>query len=104
MRDMEKVFGNRRISIGRELTKIHEEVIRTTLHEAIAFFEEKTPKGEFVLILEGSVPETEPQISLADAIEEAKQLVEEGERPTDAAKKISAQYGYKKSEIYNGLI
>lgn len=104
LRDMERVLGDRRISIGRELTKIHEEVIRTTLREAIAFYEEKTPKGEFVLVLEGAIPETEPQISLEDAIEEAKQLVAEGERPTEAAKKISAQYGYKKSEIYNGLI
>ena len=104
LRDMERMLGDRRISIGRELTKIHEEVIRTTLREAIAFYEEKTPKGEFVLVLEGAIPETEPQISLEDAIEEAKQLVAEGERPTEAAKKISAQYGYKKSEIYNGLI
>ncbi|MBC8560409.1 16S rRNA (cytidine(1402)-2'-O)-methyltransferase [Fumia xinanensis] len=104
LRDMERVLGDRRISIGRELTKIHEEVIRTTLREAIAFYEEKTPKGEFVLVLEGATPETEPQISLEGAIEEAKQLVAEGERLTEAAKKISAQYGYKKSEIYNGLI
>ena len=104
LKDMERVLGDRQISIGRELTKIHEEVIRTTLREAIAFYEEKTPKGEFVLVLEGATPETEPQISLEDAIEEAKQLVAEGERPTEAAKKISAQYGYKKSEIYNGLI
>ena len=104
LKDMERVLGDRRISIGRELTKIHEEIIRTTLREAIAIYEEKTPKGEFVLILEGAVPEKDPQISLEDAIEEAKQMVAEGERPTEAAKKISAQYGYKKSEIYNGLI
>ncbi len=104
LRDMERVLGNRQISICRELTKIHEEVIRTTLREAITLYESKPPKGEFVLILEGAVPKSEPRISLEDAIKEAKVLVEEGERPTEAAKKISAQYGYKKSEIYNGLI
>ena len=74
------------------------------MKKSIALFEEKNPKGEFVLVLEGAIPETEPQKSLEDAIEEAMQLVAEGERPTEAAKKISAQYGYKKSEIYNGLI
>ena len=79
LKDMERVLGDRRISIGRELTKIHEEVIRTTLREAIAFFEEKTPKGEFVLVLEGATPETEPQISLESAIEEAKMCIRDRE-------------------------
>ncbi len=104
LKDMEKILGNRRLSIARELTKIHEEVIRTTLKDAIAFYEEKTPKGEFVLILEGETIKEAPQISLEDAISEAKELVKSGMRSTDAAKQISSQYGFKKSEIYNGLI
>ena len=53
LRDLKEVFGNRRISIGRELTKIYEEVIRTDLGEALDIFSEKKPRGEFVLIIEG---------------------------------------------------
>lgn len=104
LKDMEKTFGNRRIAIARELTKIHEEVIRTTLKDAIAFYEEKTPKGEFVLIIEGVEAPKQTEISLEDAIKEAKDLVENGERPTDASKKIAAKYNFKKSEIYSGLL
>ncbi len=104
LKDMEKVFGNRRLSIARELTKIHEEVIRTTLKDAVAFYEEKTPKGEFVLIIEGAEAPKQAEISLEDAIKEAKESVENGLRPTDAAKKIAAKYGFKKSEIYSGLL
>ena len=53
LRDLKEVFGSRRISIGRELTKIYEEVIRTDLGEALDIFSEKKPRGEFVLIIEG---------------------------------------------------
>lgn len=53
LRDLKEVFGSRRISIGRELTKIYEEVIRTDLGEALEIFSEKKPRGEFVLIIEG---------------------------------------------------
>lgn len=104
LKDMEKTFGNRKIAIARELTKIHEEVIRTTLKDAIAFYEEKTPKGEFVLIIEGAEAVKKAEVSLEDAIKEAKYLTENGERPTDAAKKIAAKYNFKKSEIYSGLL
>ncbi len=104
LKDMEKTFGNRNIAIARELTKIHEEVIRTTLTDAIAFYEEKTPKGEFVLIIEGAEAPKQAEVSLEDAIKEAKYLTENGERPTDAAKKIAAKYNFKKSEIYSGLL
>lgn len=104
LKDMEKTFGNRRIAIARELTKIHEEVIRTTLKDAISLYEEKTPKGEFVLIIEGAEAPKTAEISLEDAIKEAKDLVENGSRPTDAAKQIAAKYGFKKSEIYSGLL
>ncbi|MEG2597717.1 MAG: 16S rRNA (cytidine(1402)-2'-O)-methyltransferase, partial [Oscillospiraceae bacterium] len=104
LKDMYRIFGNRKISLGRELTKIHEEIIRTDLEQAISLYESKLPKGEFVLILEGAAPIAETKVSLEDAIAEAKDLVDAGEKATDVAKRISAQYGYKKSEIYNGLI
>lgn len=103
--DMRDAFGaDRRISLARELTKIHEEVRRTTLGEAVNYYTENTPKGEFVLIIEGAEPPAPPEITLEDAVDAARQLVEEGLRPTDAAKQISAQTPFRKSEIYTALI
>lgn len=104
LRDMEKVFGtDRKISLCREMTKIHEEAFRTTLGEASAYYEENTPKGEFVLIIEGAKPALPPEMPLSEAVEQAAQLVAEGMRPTDAAKQISAHTRFRKSEIYAAL-
>ena len=57
LRDMNKVFGNREIAIVREITKIHEEVIRTTLDEAVEKYADGSVKGEIVLVIKGAEPE-----------------------------------------------
>lgn len=105
LRDMSAALGSgRKVSLCREMTKIHEEVFRTTLGEAAEYYAVNTPKGEFVLIIEGAKPTLEPEMSLEDALEEAKQLVEQGLRPTDAAKQVSSHSPFKKSEIYAALV
>lgn len=105
LRDMAAMFGeDRMISLCREMTKIHEEVFRTTLGGAIAYYKENTPKGEFVLILEGAKPAAPPEMTLEDALDEARTLIREGLRPTDAAKQVSAHSQFKKSEIYSALM
>ncbi len=102
--DMKAVFGNRTISIAREITKIHEEVKRTTLDEAIAFYEENNPKGEFVLIVEGAKPQKpQDEISFEQAVEMAKELAEDM-GSSAAAKEISKTTGYKKGDIYKALL
>ena len=102
---MAAVFGEgRRVSLCREMTKIHEEVFRTTLGEAAAYYAENTPKGEFVLIIEGAKPALPPEMPLEEAVEEAARLVAEGMRPTDAAKQVSAHTRFRKSEIYAALM
>ena len=64
LKDMASTFGaDRKISLCREMTKIHEQVFRTTLEEAIQYYSENTPKGEFVLILEGAQKPVEPEIT-----------------------------------------
>ena len=102
--DMLNCFGDRNVSLCRELTKMHEQVIKTTLSEAVKMYEEVNPKGEFVLVIEGAtaIDETE-SVTLEKAVEMAKALIEEGRRPTDACKEIASITGYKKSEIYNLL-
>ena len=105
LKDMASTFGaDRKISLCREMTKIHEQVFRTTLEKAIQYYSENTPKGEFVLILEGAQKPVEPEITFEQAVEEAAQLVESGVRVADAAKQVSAHTPFKKSEIYSALI
>ncbi len=103
--DLRRALGNRRISLARELTKIHEEVLRTDLDGAVSYFADKAPKGEFVLIVEGAPEQAEEQpATLEEAIAAAKAMVENGMKATEAARLTAADTGFKKSEIYAGLL
>ena len=104
LHDLRDAFGNRKVSLCRELTKIHEEVIRTDLDSAIGLFSEKTPKGEFVLIVEGASPEAPKEMTLDEAVSLAKELMKAGLKQTDAAKQAAAETGFKKSEIYAAML
>lgn len=101
--DLYASFGERRIALCRELTKIYEEVIRTTLSEAAKLYRSKEPKGEFVLIIEGAKitpPAEEEQLSLEEAANMAKALVAAGHSASDAAKEAAQASGKKKNDIY----
>ena len=98
--DMLKVFGDRKISLCRELTKVYEEVIRCTISEAISYYEHKSPKGEYVLVLEGAQPEEKPEFTIEQAGDIVCDLIEKGEKTITACKTVAAQTGYKKSELY----
>lgn len=94
-------FGeDRKISLCRELTKIHEEVLRMTLGEAVEYYNTTEPRGEFVLVLEGKTKNTDEKITLEQALEQVKKLVEMGEKPTDACKAVAKESGFKKGELY----
>lgn len=103
LKDMYAAFGNRKIAIVRELTKIHEEVIRTTLAEAAENYADGTLKGELVLIVEGKKQEQQ-EISLEDAVALAKKLVDGGMSLSRAAKEAAAQTPFKKADIYRELL
>lgn len=103
LRDLYETLGDRRIAIVREITKIHEEVIRTTLFEAAKRFEEEQLKGEIVLVIEGE-SETEGEATLKDAVTLAKGYVADGLSASFAAKKAAKETGFKKGDIYNELI
>ena len=105
LKDMLEAFGDRRIALCRELTKIHEEVIRGKISEMVSYYEEKAPKGEFVLIIEGKTEEeASEKITLEEAAAMAKALVEDGMKLSAAAKEIASKTDFSKSEIYNALI
>ena len=103
--DLYEVFGDRRIALVRELTKIHEEVFRTTLSGAIAHYAANPPRGEFVLVIEGApedTGETEP-MTLQEAVRMARQQMEQGASAAAAAKEAAALSGLRKNEIYRQL-
>ncbi len=105
LKDMQKVFGDREIAIVKELTKIHENVMRTTLSGACEYFEQEDPRGEYVLIIAGAQKQKEKQpVTLEQAVELAKDLVLKGVSVNEAAKTVAADTGIKKSFIYKELL
>lgn len=101
--DMLKYFGNRKIAIVRELTKLHESVIHTTLEEAIAYYSDNDPRGEFVLIVSGADKEKE-NYTIEDAVKIALKLIEDGMSTSSAAKEAAALTGQKKGDIYKRVL
>lgn len=105
LKDFANYFPNRKLSIVREITKIHEEVIRTTTDKAYEDYGETGLKGEIVLVLSGKPhKEEEETYTLSDAVEMAKKLIENGEKATTASKEIASLTGFKKNEIYKELL
>lgn len=99
--DLAAAFGGeRRISLCRELTKLHEEVIRTTLAEAVSLYADEPPRGEFVLVVEGAPEQTEELPTVEDALERVKFYRSEGRSMKEAAKLAAADTGYSKNELY----
>ncbi len=105
LKDMFFAFGDREIAIVREITKIHEQVIKTTLSQAVEAYGEGGLKGEIVLVIHGAEPiVNDEEMTLEDAVEMAKKSVENGLSVSEAAKQAAKLSGYKKGEIYKLLI
>ena len=105
LESMAEVFGgDRGISLCRELTKLHEEVIRTTLDGAIALYTQQAPKGEYVLVVAGAVPEEKPVASVTDAATRVMQLVTEGMSRKDAIKQTAKELNLPKNVVYEAAL
>ena len=105
LESMAEVFGgDRGISLCRELTKLHEEVVRTTLSEAIAMYEEKPPKGEFVLVVAGAAPVEKEAFTPEDAAQRVAQLMEEGLSRKDAVKQAAKELDLPKNVVYEAAL
>lgn len=105
LEDMAEVFGaDRPISLCRELTKLHEEVVRTTLGEAIVKYTEQPPKGEFVLVLAGAKPEEKTVATEDDAVSRVKALMEQGLSRKDAVKQAAKELGMPKNVVYDAAL
>lgn len=103
LRDLYEALGERKIAIVREITKVHEEVIRTTLSQAILDYPDNNLKGELVLIIEGAKESAKEEITLDDAKKLALSFVDAGMSKNDASKMAAKQSGLKKSDIYKLL-
>ena len=102
LESMAEVFGGERpISLCRELTKLHEEVVRTTLSQAIQKYTETPPKGEFVLVVAGA-PEKEVEAITEDVIlARLQELIDSGLSKKDAIKQTAAELSLPKNEVYD---
>ena len=104
--DLEKALGDRKISLCRELTKLHEDIWKTTLGEAVEHYKANEPRGEYVLVMAGA-PETadpEQELTLEQAAQRALELIGQGLGPTAAAKAAAQGTPYSKSEVYKQLL
>jgi len=98
LQDIKNVLGNRRVAIGRELTKYHEEVLRGTISEAITHFAQ--PRGEFTLVIEGRNAKEKPV--LTETIEnQLKRLARNGARAKEAVSVMAAETGLPRKELYD---
>lgn len=105
LKDMFNTFGERNIAIVRELTKVHEEVIHTTLQEAVNDYAENPLKGEIVLVIEGAKPSDKTVFTIDEAVIMAKNLVRaENISLSDACKMVAKQTGLKKNVIYKNIV
>ena len=105
LESMAEVFGkDRPISLCRELTKLHEEVIRTTLGGAIELYTQQPPKGEFVLVVAGAVPEEKPSATAEDAAARVAQLMGEGMSRKDAVKQTAQELNLPKNVVYDAAL
>ena len=104
LEDLFGTLGERRIALVRELTKVHEEVVRTTLSEAIARYTQDAPRGEFVLVVEGAAPTEQPPMTVEQAEALAREYLAQGMSPSEAAKTAAAETGLKKGDIYRRII
>lgn len=104
LEDMRAVFGGERYcALCRELTKLHEEVIRGTFDELCAYYESTEPRGEYVIVVEGTSAAPAEQMTLEQAADLARQLAAGGEKLSDACKKAAKAAGVSKQEIYKLL-
>ncbi len=100
LQDMLEVFGDRPLALCRELTKLHEETIRTTLSAAVERYTGTPPRGEFVLVLSGAQPVEEAAVTLAEGVALVRRRREAGMGMKEAVKAVAADTGLNRNELY----
>ena len=102
--DMAEILGDRPVALCRELTKLHEQTIRTTLSGAVALYREKEPRGEYVLVVAGAQPEEESAVTLEEGVERVLQLRESGMKMKEAVRGVAGQTELNKNDLYQAVL
>ena len=102
--DMAEILGDRPAALCRELTKLHEETLRTTLLQAAELYREKEPRGEYVLVVAGAQPAEEPAVSLEEGVRQVQRLREAGMKMKEAVRTVSAQMELNKNDLYEAVL
>lgn len=101
--DIIEVFGDRKIALCRELTKLNEEIMRTTLKSAIEYYKENAPRGEYVLVIEGAdesaIKESAFWVNMS-ILEHVEYYVSQGMKKMDAIKAVAKDRDLPKNEVY----
>ncbi len=103
--DLAQVFGEtRRISLCRELTKLHEEVLRMTMGEAVQYYRTTEPRGEYVLVVEGAQETPQAAATQDDAVARAQALIAQGYSKKDAVRQAAAETGFPRNALYDAIL
>ncbi len=96
--------GERELSLCREITKLFEETIRTTLDGALELYTSLPPKGEYVLVIKGKEEDAEHEMTIEQALKRVEFYRNEGKSLKQASKLASEDTGYSKNELYNATV
>mgnify|MGYP002589447381 FL=1 len=102
--DMAEILGDRPVALCRELTKLHEETLRTTLSAAVALYAEREPRGEYVLVVAGARPMEEPAVTLEEGVSRVQRLREGGIKMKEAVRAVAGQTALNKNELYDAVL
>jgi 16S rRNA (cytidine1402-2'-O)-methyltransferase len=105
LRELLATLGDRRVAVCRELTKLHEEVVRGTVGEVVAALGDRELKGEVVVVVAGATegrPEGHPSVD--EQVTEVRRLIEGGMRPREAARAVAERHGASPNELYRATL
>ena len=102
--DMAEILGDRPVALCRELTKLHEQTLRTTLFQAVALYEQQEPRGEYVLVIAGAQPTEEPAVTLEEGVRRVLHLRESGVKMKDAVRTVAGETNLNKNELYAAAV
>jgi len=102
--DMAEILGDRPVAVCRELTKLHEETVRTTLSAAADFYRDSEPRGEYVLVVGGALRAAGPAVTLEEGVAMVLRRRDEGMRMKDAVRRVADDTGLNRNELYDAAL
>ena len=102
--DMTEILGDRQVALCRELTKLHEDTMRTTLGEAVKYYQENEPRGEYVLVIAGREKTAEAELTLEQGVELVLKKRAEGLKMKEAVRQVADDTGLNRNELYQAAL